>query len=234
MSTDCSPKSRRYAFNAFVFLWVAGLHAAVVFAFEGTHLSPNRIDGSAIEIKIGWHADSLTNTPTNERDVNNALLPTPIPEPVPEPKSEPEPETVAITRPELQSQQHAPRTKPTITTKATSVKEIQASSGSTASSDTPSPAPRKVSRLEYFGSPPRPAYPSRALKGREQGLVVVRVVIDQSGHVISAAVWQSSGSEALDQSALIAVQTTRFQPYQDNGVAQKATADIPFNFVLKR
>jgi protein TonB len=232
MSTKSPSKLRRYAFNVLIFSWVTGLHAAVVFAFEGTQLSTNQIDGSAIEINIGLHTDSMKKTPTNERVVNNALLPTPIPEP--EPESVTEPEKVAATTPEFQSQQHAPLTKPTITTKATGVKETQASSGLTASSNTPSPAPRKVSRLEYRGVPPRPAYPSRALKGREQGLVVVRVVIDRLGNVSNAAVWQSSGSDALDQSALLAVQTTRFKPYQDNGVAREATADIPFNFVLKR
>jgi protein TonB len=108
------------------------------------------------------------------------------------------------------------------------------STDSTETTETTDFLPRKVSRLEYVGAPPRPAYPSRAMKWREQGSVVVRVVIDRAGHVSNAAVWQSSGSAALDRSALLAVQTTRFKPYQENGVAKRATADIPFNFVLNR
>jgi protein TonB len=235
---------RRYAFNAFLFLWVTGLHAAVVFAFEGTQLPPNPIDGSAIEIKIGLDAESWTNPPTNEHDIHRAIAPEPALESElePEPESaleierEPTTETVATVTPEPRVPQPAipNKPKPELKTKASIAKQMQAVTGSTESTRTPSPAPRKVSRLEYMGAPPRPAYPSRALKGRQQGLVVVRVVIDRSGHVSNAAVWQSSGSDALDQSALQAVQTTRFKPYQDHGVAQAATADIPFNFVLKR
>lgn len=250
MSTESPPKLRRYAFNAFLFLWVTGLHAAVVFAFEGTQYSPNQIDRSAIEIKIGLQAESLTNTPTNERDTHRAVTPEEASEPELEPDSKPEPaleikrepaiETVGAVSPELRvSQRVAPsKPKPELKlepiTKASSVKQMQAVAGSTESTKNASPAPLKVSRLQYMGAPPRPAYPSRALKGRQQGLVVVRVVIDRSGNVSNAAVWQSSGSDALDQSALHAVQTTRFKPYQDHGVAQEATADIPFNFVLKR
>lgn len=254
MSTESPSKLRRYAFNTFLFLWVTGLHAAVVFAFEGTQRSPNQIDGSAIEIKIGLHAESLTNTPTNERDIHRGVTPEQASEPELELDSEPEPaieikreqaiETVGAVTPELRVSQRAapikskPEPKPELklepTTKASSVKQMQAVSGSTESTKNASPAPLKVSRLQYMGAPPRPAYPSRALKGRQQGLVVVRVVIDRSGNVSNAAVWQSSGSDALDQSALHAVQTTRFKPYQDRGVAQEATADIPFNFVLKR
>lgn len=246
MNTKALSKVQRHTLNAILFLWVAGLHAAVVFAFEGTQLSPNQIDGSAIEIKIGLHAESLQNTPTNERDIHRAVTPESDSEPDSEPepaleiKREPAIETVDAVTPELRVPQRTapnkskPEPKPELTTKASSAKQIQAVAGSIDSTRTPSPAPRKVSRLAYMGAPPRPAYPSRALKGRQQGLVVVRVVIDRSGNVMSATVWQTSGSDALDQSALQALKTTRFKPYQDNGMAQEATADIPFNFVLKR
>jgi|GEM_PF-3154605 len=256
MSIKSLSKVRRYVFNGFLFLWVAGLHVAVVFAFEGTAHSPNQSVGSAIQVNIGLHVNSLTTTPKNEREIDSAMAPTPTPEPEPQPEPQPEPEPVAAVTPELRLQQRTPPTKPTSKTSIGSTREnalaalnsssleaSQASPGSpgsiesiesTESTKTASPTPIKVSRLEYVAAPPRPAYPSHALKKREQGLVVVRVVIDRSGNVSDAAVWQSSGSDALDRSALLAVQTTRFKPYQENGVAREATADIPFNFILKR
>lgn len=245
MNTKALSKVQRHTLNAILFLWVAGLHAAVVFAFEGTQPSPQQSDESFIEINIGLHAESMINMSSNEHDIQPVNKPAPQPQPEPQPEPEPEPERSPVLKTATESpvlrvpqrtapNKSKPEPKPELTTRASSAKQIQAVAGSIDSTRTPSPAPRKVSRLAYMGAPPRPAYPSRALKGRQQGLVVVRVVIDRSGNVMSATVWQTSGSDALDQSALQALKTTRFKPYQDNGMAQEATADIPFNFVLKR
>jgi protein TonB len=45
-------------------------------------------------------------------------------------------------------------------------------------------------------------YPQAAQQRGEQGVATVRLTLDRSGHVLSAALSRSSGSDALDQEAL--------------------------------
>jgi protein TonB len=85
--------------------------------------------------------------------------------------------------------------------------------------------------VDYLGRRPVPVYPRASERRREQGRVVVRVVISTQGTVLEAKVQSSSGYERLDESALKAVRTARFKPYTENGVAYRAMADIPFDFV---
>ena len=92
--------------------------------------------------------------------------------------------------------------------------------------------PRVVSSVDYLGRRPNPVYPRASQRRREQGRVVVRVLISTSGTVVNASVARSSGFERLDDAALKAVRQARFKPYSENGVALQALADIPFDFVL--
>ncbi|XOT94497.1 energy transducer TonB, partial [Alcaligenes pakistanensis] len=91
--------------------------------------------------------------------------------------------------------------------------------------------PKLIGRVDYLGRRPVPVYPRASERRREQGRVVVRVVISTQGSVLEAKVQNSSGYERLDESALRAVRTARFKPYTENGVAYRAMADIPFDFV---
>ncbi len=90
-----------------------------------------------------------------------------------------------------------------------------------------------VSQLDYDGPPPRPVYPQHALRARQQGLVMIRVLIGKDGSVLRADVSQSSGFELLDAAAVSATLRTKFRPYSRNGIAISASADLPFNFVVK-
>lgn len=83
-----------------------------------------------------------------------------------------------------------------------------------------------------MGRPPNPIYPRASERRREEGRVVVRVLISATGSVVNASVSRSSGHERLDQAALKAVRQARFKPYKENGIAYQALADIPFDFVL--
>lgn len=73
---------------------------------------------------------------------------------------------------------------------------------------------------------------SRAVaKAGAEGKVVIRVLISAQGRVQSAVVDRSSGHEALDLAALTAINAAQFKPYMENGVAVRAMADIPFEFL---
>jgi len=89
-----------------------------------------------------------------------------------------------------------------------------------------------IGKVDYMGKRPMPVYPRASERRGEQGRVVVRVVISAQGGVIDASVRSSSGYSRLDEAALKAARSARFKPYTENGIAYKAMADIPFDFVL--
>ena len=96
----------------------------------------------------------------------------------------------------------------------------------------PSPnAAKLVASVEYLREP-MPRYPSQSRKLREQGLVVLRVLIDERGRACDVAIENSSGHERLDRAALEAVARAEFRPYVEDGVARRAMVLIPIEFSL--
>jgi protein TonB len=78
-----------------------------------------------------------------------------------------------------------------------------------------------------------PDYPSQSMRMNEQGKVVLRVELGEDGRVATAEVKTNSGYRRLDEAALNAVKTWRCKPSVRNGVAFRAVALQPFNFVLE-
>lgn len=77
---------------------------------------------------------------------------------------------------------------------------------------------------------PRPAYPSVAKAAKASGTVVVEVVVDETGKVISANA--ISGHPLLRQSAVQAAYQARFKPTLLSGKPVKVTGTITYNFEL--
>ena len=77
---------------------------------------------------------------------------------------------------------------------------------------------------------PKPAYPPQARSARASGVVVVEVVIDEKGKVISAKA--TSGNNMLRQAAVQAAQGARFSPTMLSGQPVKVTGEINYNFSL--
>ncbi|HYO91785.1 MAG TPA: TonB family protein, partial [Pyrinomonadaceae bacterium] len=78
---------------------------------------------------------------------------------------------------------------------------------------------------------PVPSYPPAARSSRASGLVVVEVVIDGSGKVISAKA--TSGHALLQQAAVQAAQQARFTPTLLSGQPVKVSGTINYNFALQ-
>lgn len=78
-----------------------------------------------------------------------------------------------------------------------------------------------------------PTYPLLSRRMNETGTTVLRVELDEQGHVSSARVATGSGFERLDQAALTAVKTWRCQAPSRNGQPLRAVALQPFKFVLQ-
>jgi periplasmic protein TonB len=80
---------------------------------------------------------------------------------------------------------------------------------------------------------PAPHYPPESRRIREQGLVVLRVIIDESGHAKQIEIYRSSGHPRLDEAARAAVARAIFRPMIDGGVARAAAAMVPVEFSLR-
>lgn len=91
--------------------------------------------------------------------------------------------------------------------------------------------PMLLSAVEYV-RPPVPHYPQASRRQREQGVVILRVLIDPSGQAARIEVHRSSGFSRLDEAAREAVQRAAFKPHVEGGIVQAAFVLIPIEFSL--
>lgn len=77
----------------------------------------------------------------------------------------------------------------------------------------------------------QPAYPQAAKSGRVQGVVVVRVRIDESGNVIEAN--RLCGPDLLAPDSVAAARQWRFKPTLLDGKPIKVQGELTFNFTLQ-
>jgi protein TonB len=82
--------------------------------------------------------------------------------------------------------------------------------------------------------PPAPHYPPASRRLREEGEVLVRVLIDAEGHPRAIDVLRSSGHARLDEAAIEAVRAALFRPYVAQGRARAAYVRVPVEFALRR
>jgi protein TonB len=88
------------------------------------------------------------------------------------------------------------------------------------------------SNAAYLNNP-KPPYPAISRRLHEQGLVILRVLINTQGQAEQTELYQSSGYTRLDDSALKTVSKWRFVPGTTNGVPQAMWFNVPVNFVLE-
>ncbi len=79
-------------------------------------------------------------------------------------------------------------------------------------------------------APIRPIYPNIARMARVEGTVVVEAIISRTGTIDSLHV--VSGPVMLQQAALDAIRTARYQPYRLNGSPTEVQTTIAVNFRL--
>lgn len=78
-----------------------------------------------------------------------------------------------------------------------------------------------------------PSYPAISRRLGEEGKVVLRVELDETGRVDRATIKISSGYARIDEAALATVKRWRCRPASRDGAAVRAVAIQPFNFVLE-
>jgi len=80
---------------------------------------------------------------------------------------------------------------------------------------------------------PAPKYPMMSLRLREQGTVVLTVLVGTDGTVSEISVSRSSGFARLDKAALEAVRRWRWSPFMRNGSAVQVRGPVDIPFVLQ-
>jgi protein TonB len=81
---------------------------------------------------------------------------------------------------------------------------------------------------------PKPPYPPLAYRMRVEGRVILDVEVLETGLVGGAQLFQTSGSELLDQSALETVKKWRFRPAVKEGVIRRQWVKVPIHFHLNK
>ena len=76
-------------------------------------------------------------------------------------------------------------------------------------------------------------YPSFSKRSGEQGTVVVRLIIDETGSVEDVALLQSSAFPRLDRAASEIGKRYRFKPFLVNGSPQRISTNLLIKFNLK-
>jgi protein TonB len=77
-----------------------------------------------------------------------------------------------------------------------------------------------------------PVYPRLSARYREQGTVMIMVLVAQDGSARDVQVTQSSGYDRLDQAAKEAVAKWHFRPGQQNGIAVESYYPVNVQFEL--
>ena len=98
----------------------------------------------------------------------------------------------------------------------------------------PAPAPRTEVSItaNYAAGNAKPVYPTMSKRNGEQGTVVLRVMVRHDGTAGTVEVKSSSGFPRLDQSAVDAVKTWRFNPATVDGKAVDEWYQVPIPFKL--
>ncbi len=155
--------------------------------------------------------------------------------------TEREPEVPKLASPELTRVQPllippaeftAPSEAPTIVAavaEATTHEKVSSATAPVATATQELPAMAEVAYLKQ----PVPHYPPQSRRAHEEGLVVLRVTIDNTGRVVGIDIQRSSGHPRLDDAAREAVSHAQFKPYMDGGVPRSASAIIPIEFSLR-
>ncbi len=210
-----------WGFRAWLFPVLLGISAVAHFVLVRNvlvHSSPQKLEfasGESTEVFILEEAAPVLEPPPE---------PVPTPEPLPEEPTPPKTEEILTTNQseEVAAPQPTPEPKRVERKLAT---QRAAPVLATKKANVPQP-------VVIRNTPP--IYPETARRAGWEGRVTVRVEVSADGLATSVALEKSSGYGVLDQAALRAVKSWKFQPRTISGVSMIGTVDVPVNFTLNR
>jgi periplasmic protein TonB len=161
--------------------------------------------------------------------------PQPVAAPAPTPQPQPSPSKVNTPTEVAQAAPVAPVSAPTAPTPPAPRAEVPPAPAP------PSPAPVVTAPSKtdvsipasYSASNQKPIYPNMSKRLGEQGTVVLRVLVKADGSAGEVEVKSSSNYSRLDQAAIDAVKTWRFNPAKIDGKATDEWYQVPIPFKLQ-
>jgi periplasmic protein TonB len=152
--------------------------------------------------------------------------------PPPKPKEEPK-KRLEEKPPTPQAKQTEAPPKPS-ESKSDSQPQSAAIAPTSAGGVSGTPIQTDIGKLEVLYQPDADAYyTSFSKRSGEQGTVIVRLIIDQTGNVEDVVLLQSSTFPRLDRSATEIGRRYRFKPYLVNGSPQRISTNLLIKFNLK-
>ena len=228
MSTFLQKMGSRLPFSkseCIIILIVLVLHALP--ALEFIHLSarPPKMDDDRVM------ANLVSPSPAKSQEA-------PATPKAPPPKPKEEPKKKVEEKPTPKPAPPEPKQSNTAQKQAESKSESQAQSAAVAPSTTGgasgTPIQTDIGKLEVLYQPDADAYyPSFSKRSGEQGTVIVRLIIDQSGNVEDITLLQSSTFPRLDRAASEIGRRYRFKPFVVNGSPQRISTNLLIKFNLK-
>ena len=188
------------------------LHALAFWWLWSLRILPAPVDALALFV-------NLVAPPTPE---TSAPKPEPAP-PKPRPMEKPQPRQLVVETPVLSAAEFVAPPPPPVPAVEVPAPPMPLPAGPMhLGSDLSAACPERTA----------PGYPPVSRRTGEEGTVVVRVELSETGHVVSAGISSPSGYPRLDEAAIAAVRTWRCIPASRGGQPVRATALQPFRFVL--
>jgi periplasmic protein TonB len=174
--------------------------------------------------------------PTPPKPEARKKLSKPVTRPTPKPMAQPEPrpEPAAVPQPEPQLVSKAePAAEPVAPAPSTDPLPPEPPAEPEAKAE-PAPEPVEPPRFnaDYLDNP-TPAYPSLSRRMREQGRVLLRVLVDAEGRPSRVLLHRSSSYPRLDETAIGSVRQWKFLPARQGGNPVEAWVIVPIQFSLK-
>ena len=157
------------------------------------------------------------------------------PAPPPKPKEQPKKKVVeekSSPKPAPTQTQNAPTQKSESSAQSQAPNAAVAPATSGGASGTP--IQTDIGKLVVVFQPDADAYyPSFSKRSGEQGTVVVRLIISETGEVEDVTILQSSSFPRLDRAATDIGRRYRFKPFLVNGSPQRISTNLLIKFNLK-
>lgn len=184
----------------------------------------------AVALPIAWQARAPDATPIIASVIDEAP---PLPPPPADPVPPTRPHTLARTTPPI-----APpvpeRSSVQVPAPPLPVETVSTPVASPIAPVNPGAGVVGPSRELAYDGALKLRYPPLALRQRQQGRVLLNVLVDTEGRVQRIEIARSSGHAELDAAARDAVQRARFKPVLRDGVAEPAWGLVPIEFRLDR
>lgn len=175
---------------------------------------------------------NLVSPEASKQPQATPAAPPPKPKPEQKKKAVDEKSTQAPTPQKTQQQAATPPTPQQSTSESQTPNATVAPAANSGSSGTP--IQTDIGKLVVVYQPDADAYyPSFSKRSGEQGEVVVRLIIDESGSVEDVALLRSSSFPRLDRAATEIGRRYRFKPFLVNGSPQRISTNLLIKFNLK-